>query len=426
MKPFRVHPDREEPKVNRNRKGRRGYLLLVFAFSAGTAGALDFGLALSQEAKASNEYAGDPGFFYSPVFSPWVSGIAGRSFSFYLSGSVGLEYEKDSWRTPPALPELTRTELTWLASRALSFTLGRQRFADPSGLAASGLFDGLNAAVDSEGGRFSGGVYYTGLLYKNTADILLTDRDRTDYAEAPALDESYFASRRILVFLGWEHPGLSSGSSLALGLLAQFDLNGGEDRFHSRYLSVRYGLRLPGNLGLEGTGVLGTGESRAESGGEELTVFFAAALSLTWGLPSSWEDTLGFRGLYSSPRTGGSLDSFVPVNSLPRGQVFTPALGGLSVLTLNYTLRPRRTLSLGAEGSYFIRTDTETFRDSRDPLKEGGYFLGAEFFGSASWTPLPDLALSFGGGAFLPRLGNGFAPDAETRWKAVLRLILSL
>jgi hypothetical protein len=402
------------------------WVLLV----AASAGALDAGLAVSQEAKASSEASagssasgnGDPVFFYSPVFAPWVSGVPGRSVSFYLSGSVTLEYEEDSWRTPLALPELTRTELTWLPSPAVSFTLGRQHFADPSALAASGLFDGLSAAFAAGGGRFTAGAYYTGLLYKHTADILMTDRDRAEHGEPFSLDEGYFASRRLLVSLQWEHPGPGPASSLALGLLGQGDLNGGESggRLHSQYLSVRYGLRLPKDLSLEGAAVLGAGET-----GGDMTLFFAASLGFGWDLPGSPDDTLSLRGVYSSPRTGDRLDSFVPVNALPQGQVFTPAIGGVSAVKLGYTLRPLRTLSLGAEGSYFIRTDTETFRDTRNTLTEG-YFLGGELFGAGSWTPLPDLALTFGGGAFFPRLGNAFASDAEIRWKTALRLILSL
>ncbi|MDR1308115.1 MAG: hypothetical protein LBK74_11145 [Treponema sp.] len=183
-------------------------------------------------------------------------------------------------------------------------------------------------------------------------------------------------------------------------------------------------------MNLEGAAVLGAGETsgggNGDAGNGDMTLFFAAALGLGWALPSSWDDTLTLRAVYSSPRTGDRLDSFVPVNALPRGQVFSPAIGGVSAVTLGYTLRPLPTLSLGAEGSYFIRVDTETFQDARDRFNGDGYFLGGEVFGTASWTPLPDLALTFGGGAFFPRLGNAFAPDAETRWKAALRLILSL
>jgi hypothetical protein len=395
--------------------------VLCWLLAAASAGAMDFGLALSQEAKAENS-AGNAEFFYTPVAGPWVSAV-GKSISFYFSGSAGFAFEKDAWRTPLVLPELTRTELTWVVSPALSFTLGRQHFADPSGLAASGLFDGLSAAFSAGGSRFSAGAWYTGLLYKDTADIVMTNRDLAESAKPFALDGSYFASRRVLASLQWENPGLTPASSLAVGILGQADVNDDpEGRFHSQYLSARWGLRLSGGFSVEALAVLGAGEQEDR----DLSLFFAAALGLGWTPPTSADDTLRLRALYSSPRVNDQVTAFVPVNSLPQGQVFGPALGGVSAVKLAYTLRPLPLLSLGAEGSYFIRVDTASFQDTRDPLKEDGYFLGAEAFGTALWTPLPDIALSFGGGAFFPRLGNAFAADAETRWKAIVKLILSL
>jgi hypothetical protein len=111
-----------------------------------------------------------------------------------------------------------------------------------------------------------------------------------------------------------------------------------------------------------------------------------------------------------------------------RGRVFSPALTGLSILRFAYTLRPRPVFSLSGEVSYFIRTDTVTYEDNRDSekLKAEGYFLGGEFYAAIMWTPLPDLALTFGGGAFFPGLGDAFTGEAGIRWKAALGLVLSL
>jgi hypothetical protein len=49
-----------------------------------------------------------------------------------------------------------------------------------------------------------------------------------------------------------------------------------------------------------------------------------------------------------------------------------------------------------------------------------------EWYGTVLWAPLPDLALTLGGGAFFPGLGNAFRDDAAIRWRAALGLILSL
>jgi hypothetical protein len=394
------------------------------------AAALDFGLALSQTLKTSNE-DGNPGAFsYSPAAIPWLGGPLGENFNLYLSGRVGFEYSAafeggdSAWRDPLALPELDRSELTWLLSPALSFTLGRQRFRDPAALAASGLYDGLSAAFSAGGSRFSAAAWYTGLLYKDTADILITSRDRQEHGKPAALDgASYFASRRALFSFEWENPGLGPRSSLALALLAQFDLNEGEERLHSQYLSGRWDVRLSGGAGLEAAAVFGAGEEQEG----EAAVFFAGFLGGSWAPPGAWNGKLSLRVLYSSPSYGERLSAFVPVNSLPQGQVLSPALGGLSLVRAAYSLRPHRTLGLSAEGTYFIRTDTVSFQDSRDSdkLKSEGYFLGGELWGALQWTPLPDLALSLGGGAFFPGLGDVFEAGAEVRWKAALGVILS-
>jgi hypothetical protein len=400
-------------------------VLLCFAWPAA---ALDFGLVVSQEARASNESA-DAAFSYVPVASPWVSGPLGPAFSLYLSGSVGFDYAADSdgasaWREPAALPELGRAELTWTASPSLYVSLGRRRFQDPAGLIAAGLFDGLSAGFSARGSRFTAGAWHTGLLYKGTAEIVMTGRDQAAYQKPYALDggDGYFASRRALVSFEWEKPDLAPRSSLALGVLAQFDLNGDEDdRLDTQYLSARLGFRLAPSLELQADGVFGAGEAPAWG------VFFAGGLGLAWTPAGALDQRLSFRGLYSTPSQGERLRPFAPVSSVSQGRVFSPSLGGLSTLRGAYTLRPLRALSLTGELSCFIRTDTETFQDNREPdkLKGEGYFLGAEGYAMAVWTPLPDLALTFGGGAFFPGLGNAFTESAAVRWKAALALMLS-
>jgi hypothetical protein len=417
-----------------NRPYIKPFFLCLVLLRAASAGALDFGLALNQEAKVSNEATGsgrgDTGkgaFFYTPAASPWLSAPLGKGLSLYISGSIDFGYTGDfkgdsAWRSPAARPRLDRTELSWPVSPSLYFRLGRQRFQDPAGLVAAGLFDGLSAGFSAAGSRFSLGAWYTGLLSRDRADIIMTSRDQDEYEKPFAFDGGYFASRRALVSFAWEKPGLGGLSSLALGVLAQFDLNGGDDWLHSQYLSARGDLRLPADLELQAGAVLGIEET------PEWAVFFAGALDLTWTLPGAPDDHLSLRGLYSSPYRDERLRPLVPVSSAARGQVFSPALVGISVIRGAYTLRPRPPLSLTGEASYFIRTDTVSFRDNREPekLKGEGYFLGGECYGTALWTPLPDLALTFGGGAFFPSLGNAFADNTEIRWKAALGLILSL
>jgi hypothetical protein len=91
-------------------------------------------------------------------------------------------------------------------------------------------------------------------------------------------------------------------------------------------------------------------------------------------------------------------------------------------------VQPHEALTVELEYSYFIRTDTVSFADNREPekVKEEGYFAGGEWYGKALWMVLPDLAVSMGGGAFFPGMGNVFERGAAIRWKAGLGLIVSL
>jgi hypothetical protein len=281
----------------------------------------------------------------------------------------------------------------------------------------------VSAAFSAGESRFLAGAYYTGLLYKDTADIIMSGRDEKDYKELFSDGGGYFASRRVVAALQWEKPAAGPRSSFSLGLLGQLDRNGGDDEYHSQYLSGRYGLRLS-SVALEASAALGAGEDTDGN----LSLFFTGSLGLDKRLSVSRDARLGIRGIYSSPDTGGRVSPFLPINSIPQGQVFSPAIGGISVIKGFCTLRPLRTLALGAECSWFIRTDTASFQDEREPgkLKSSGYFLGGEACATVNWTPAPDMSFSIGGGAFFPALGNAFESGAKTRWKASAGMILSL
>jgi hypothetical protein len=48
-----------------------------------------------------------------------------------------------------------------------------------------------------------------------------------------------------------------------------------------------------------------------------------------------------------------------------------------------------------------------------------------EVYGAVLWNPLPDTAVTLGGGVFFPGAGDAFTADADIRWKAAAGLILS-
>jgi hypothetical protein len=273
------------------------------------------------------------------------------------------------------------------------------------------------------------GVFYTGLLYKETAKIVMTPGDAERYAAAPDYTnpDTWFASRRVLLSATAEFSDLTPRGSLVINGLAQFDLNTFfEDRdssLHTQYLTARYTVLPLQTLTLTGTAVAGL----AENQGNGLFFHFAAAGALDWEVPGSLRDMLQaeIRFAGGEGNSGDKLTAFAPLTATVQGQVFSPKLSGLMTAKGRYTARFHQTFSASLEGSYFIRTDRETVSGA-GYAPSASRLLGGELYGNVLWAPKSDFALQAGGGAFFPRLGNVFDSDAPVQWKVTAGIILSL
>ena len=131
----------------------------------------------------------------------------------------------------------------------------------------------------------------------------------------------------------------------------------------------------------------------------------AAEMGISWLAPTQ---QLSLMGRYSSA-------AFLPLNTITQGNILEPMLSGLYLISLDYTARLHRSLSLGLESVYFIQSyvyDSE------------GRFWGAEVFGSFFWNPFSDLSINLGAGAFFPSLGNA-VPNTDVLWRIRLNVIIS-
>jgi hypothetical protein len=213
-------------------------LLLLF-FCSGIVFGADFGttLRINPEWKGADAETETVCAF---TLGPWVSASPHASLDLYFSAGLSLRYSHEEWNL---LPELYRFMLAWRPLLRLGLEMGRIRFSDPNGIVATGLFDGISVSYELGGSRLSAGGYYTGFLYKDTADICMTASDSADYQKPfdwENVAATYFASRRVLGSISWEAPALAgSPHGLYLNGLAQFDLNGEDDRFHTQYLFYR-------------------------------------------------------------------------------------------------------------------------------------------------------------------------------------------
>jgi hypothetical protein len=400
---------------------KRTLFFIIFMFVWTGVHAADLGLVLSP----SGEYVSDAdgeGFGFTGGVTPWFSAAIGETAGVYASGKVTFEYPHDAraWKTPPVV-ELERTELNFRPVQTVYISLGRHHYRDNGGMIVSGLFDGVSVNIGFTRARLLLGAFYTGLLYKETAQILITGTDRDRYA-AP-LDygdfDSYFASRRILVPVAVEFPDLSSRLTLAVTVLAQFDVNGASDDLHTQYLEAVLGFEALDTLRFTVTGVGGA----AETAGADMKIHAAGAVGADWDVPGVLPDMLHGELRWGSGAVNDTVVPFIPVTGIAQGTVFSPVLPGLMNVRASYTARLYKTVSVSAEGIVFWRTDTETFKDPElDPA--GGRFLGVEAYGSVIWAPQSALRFTAGGGAFFP--GGAFREDAAIRWKVSGGMILSL
>ncbi|MCL2070127.1 MAG: hypothetical protein FWH19_03985 [Treponema sp.] len=372
-----------------------GLLMLLCSLAP----ALDFGLVLDQ----GLEYSGsgdDTALYYTGILIPRVSGLLGEQGGFYVS--AGLSYESD----PLAfLPELLRADLYWRYGWA-ELRLGRMFYSDPLGFIAVGLFDGGRFSFDSPVGSFSAGAWYTGLLSKKRALVEMTpkelehnnkDIDYNDFAN------TYFAPSRVLAALGWEHQGLARRFPVALSILGQFDLSAEE--LNSQYLAGKFTVPL-WSFAFDLGGCL---ELIQHSGNTDTA--HAAELGFAWLAPTQ---QLSLTGRYSSAQSDNSA-AFLPLNTVSQGNIPAYKLSGISLISLDYSARLHRTFFLGLESSYFMLSDSSL--DER--------MLGGELFGTLDWSPLSDISISLGAGAFLPSLGD-VAPNADAQWRIELNVVLSL
>lgn len=398
-------------------------LLPVFLF------AVDFGFMTSQYASFGNPDVEENKFTYKGIFYPRFSSPVGKSGDFSMTAGLTLGAENGFY----CVPELLRTEFM-LRFGAGGLRVGRMFYSDPVSFVASGLFDGAQYYFISKAGTLSAGVWYTGLLYKETANITMTQSDLQNFNAAIDYGEfadTYFAPPRLLASIDWEHPAIAGQISLKTALTAQFDLSDNDDKLHSQYLTMKAGLTVKKFI-FEFGYSLETAQNQGVSAEEEdesvFTIAFAWDAGVYWMLPTPFTSRLSFNGHFAGGRAAGNdtVYAFTPVTVKYYGDIFKQKMSGLTVLNLNYTARIASALSASAVVSHFVRNDLGTFSGYPVNAEEnGGFSLGTEFFARLIWSPFSDFQVNFGGGAFLPALGSA-GPDEKAQWKIELTAVLSI
>jgi len=393
-------------------------------------GAYDFGLLTNQHVGISNSAGDDNAFEYSAGILPRFSFLVGETGSFIISAGLTLGYDEKFY----FVPELMRTEFS-MRFGAWGIRAGRINYSDPLSFIAEGLFDGAQLTHSSPFGRFGFGAWYTGLLYKRTANITMTAEDAGLYSsdlDYGDFSNTYFAPRRLLFSLDWEHPSVGKLLRLKTALTGQVDLSDKEEKYNSQYLILKAGIPV-NNFLFEVGGSLETAQHKSplagdESSSEDFSFNMAMAfdLGIFWTLPVDIISKISFNCHYASGKINDNFGQFVPVTTKYYGEIFQSKMTGITVLALNYSARLAQSLGTNIAASYFVRNDLVTYNSY--PIKtegDDGYFLGGEIFAKLIWSPVSDIQFSLGGGAFIPAMGDNW-PDEKPKWRVDLSAILAL
>jgi hypothetical protein len=369
--------------------------------------ASDFGLVVNSNCGYDNAFTEDNTFNYKVDILPRFSTLVGDNGEFVLSAGFSIANEEGFFY----IPEILRTEFN-IRFGSSGVRIGRFNFSDPLSFVASGLFDGVQYYQNSNGGSFRVGAWYTGLLYKKRAGILMTDNDEAAFLKPFEYDDffgTYFASRRVISAVEWEHPSIGEFLRLNTAYVGQTDLNKNDTEYHSQYLIVKAGIPI-NNFLMEFGGSVEF--SRTVTAKEiEFNMAFAGDIGLFLLFPSEFNSRLSFKGTIAGGRTGDFITAFNPITAREYGYILKAKLSGLSIFSLDYSAKFNNFLSGSVTASYFVRNDLGTFRGY--PLAENSveYFLGPEAAAQIIWSPASDLHFKFGGGAFFPSLGDLFSEE---------------
>jgi hypothetical protein len=384
--------------------------------------AFDFGLVINANGGVGNTGLEENAFTYKVDVLPRFSTLIGDNGEFVLSAGFSLGLEEDFFY----VPELLRTEFSMRFGNS-GVRAGRIAFSDPLSFIADGLFDGFQYYHNSRAGSFRVGAWYTGLLYKERANIVMSGNDQIAFFKPLDYDDfadTYFASKRAIASVGWEHPSIGELLHLSTAVIGQMDLTGADALYHSQYVIVKAGMPI-NNLLVELGGSVEFSQTVADE--SKFNTAFAGEVGLFLLFPSEFNSRLSLTGIIASGGTDDTIGAFIPVTAKEYGYILKAKIPGLSIFSLNYSSKFSNSFGGSFTASYFVRNDLGTFNSYPLPVSavSEGYFLGPEASARITWSPASDLQFNFGGGAFFPALGDA-GPKEELKWRVDLTVIMSI
>jgi hypothetical protein len=347
--------------------------------------AFDFGLALR------NDFQSASGAFENKLRAlPYFNAFFSDKLSLFLAFSFTNRNNTDGWSV---IPEARRAEFFFAPARAFFLKAGRFSYTDATAFIADGIFDGISGSLLFSKARLTASAFYTGLLYKETAKILMSAQDRADYEDK----SNYYAPKKAFTALEITVQDLfnyrASFTFEALGLL---DI-AKEGALNTQYFSINALLAPSSSLRLDVRQVTGLAWNAAEP-------TFQSAISIRLEAFPEWspfEDTVTLRYSWASGPGDTEFSRFLPITQKEQGAVFTPYFSNRSTAGISDTVKSARLLQAELQFTAFFRTSFEVpLIETED--KTAASALGQEIYASIAWKPLTDLSFSAGFGVFFP------------------------
>jgi hypothetical protein len=418
------------------KKTRFGFFILLIFLLPASLWSFDFGVLLNQYAGFNNS-AGDKNVSeYSAGIVPRAMFYFGETGSFFTSASMTAGYKEEFY----FVPELLRTEFS-IYFGGLGIKAGRFSYSTPFSYIAEGLFDGVQLTHSSSAGRFGFGAWYTGLLYKKSANIIMTREDYKKYytpLDYSDFIDTYFAPKRFFAAIDWEHLSLFNALHFNTAVMGQIDMSNEKEKHHSQYFAVKLGIPVKHFLiefggSLEASQIIQTPQFEGiafetESDNKDYThnLAFAGEFGIYWTLPTEFSSRFSLVARYASGAINERVGAFVPFTAKLYGNIFQSKMTGITILTMDYSGRFAHSLGAGINLSYFIRNDLSIPGNYHTASEiYNGKLLGAELFTHLVWSPFSDLQLKLGAGIFTPVVGNVWK-DGKPQWRVDLTAVLAL
>jgi hypothetical protein len=392
-------------------------LAFLLLFVSGFVFSLDFGFDFRNGIEVK-----DTQFKYDAGLTPWFSFDTGNNFYAFLSCILTLRYDNyyndtlnyDSW---VFIPELSRFVFIFRVSEKVSLEAGRMEFSDVLAFTASGLFDGIRFKMTIPPGTISASFLFTGLLYKETANIIMTGADAADYNILfDGKNYNYYrASDRVIASIRMDMPLELPGTEAAkisADILTQFDLNDTDDYLHSQYAAALMEF-YPGEMLKITGGLLFGAMQNAQSTGMAFGLLAQCKIDVPF---TSAADLFGVTAKATFGSTDNGFNSYQPVSGIPQGYVFEGTLSGLTSLGADYNIKIIDSLFAECAIRYFISTYSLFVSDN---------LYGGELWASLAWQPLEEILVYLGGGLFIPGIGNVYPKDTGITWKIIAGITLS-